>query len=110
MTSLSVSPGGVTIDSLTALRRALRADESFSPNAIDRILAWIADHGTLADAPYLFPEEIDPLTEILVDALPAVAWDDPAWIIDSDLWTSFDSLDLAIPAPDDPAEWCESPA
>jgi hypothetical protein len=105
LSTLSILPSGVTIDALATLRRALSADETFSSSAVDRVTRWVADHGTLADAPYLYPEEIDPLTEVFISAFPEVAWDDPAWLIDGDLWTTHDALDLAIPAPDDSAEW-----
>jgi hypothetical protein len=105
MTSLSILPSGVSLDAISALRRALRVDGSFSTHAVDRVCAWVADHGSLADALYLYPEEIDPLTEIFISAFPEVAWDDPAWLADDGHWTPHDALDLAIPAPDDPAEW-----
>jgi hypothetical protein len=96
---------GQTRFALAYLRRHLTDSTDFSIDAIGAIIEHVRAEGCIDGARFVRPDEIDPLTEVFINAFPEVAWDDPAWLIDSDLWTASDSLDWDFPDPAPDANW-----
>lgn len=81
-----------TQHALNRLRTHLVADGSFSGRAIDSIIAWLREQGTLEGLAYIFPGEFDEFTQVYIDALGEVPFDNPQWGIDDSHWTSVDAV------------------
>ena len=80
---------------LANLRSHLVAEGDYSPRAITAIIAHVAAEGTVYDAPYLYPAEVDILTEVYTRGFVEVPYDDPAW-------GHLDGIDAVVPpAPDE---------
>ena len=63
--------------------------------------AYLIEHGTLADCPYIDREDLEPCTEIYIEGLPTVHADDESWADDDGHWTPDDAIALYPPDLDD---------
>ena len=54
------------------MRRHLTDSTDFSPEAIGRIIDHVRAEGCIDGARFVRPDEIDPLTEVFINAFPEV--------------------------------------
>ena len=79
MTSITTAIDPSTRPALAALRRFLVQESTYSLNAIVAIVAHVAEHGTLGDAPFVYPPDIDALTAAYVAGFEPVEMASSAW-------------------------------
>jgi len=106
MSSMTVSVDPSTRVALASLRRWLVDEATFCPTAMDAILAYAREHGTLdADCPYLWPGiDLPAAEEAFAAGFSEVDASDPAWGSPTgqesphdpldDVWTSNDTISL----------------
>ncbi len=78
-TTITASIDPSTRLALDALRRFLVEEGTYSLNAIVAIVAHVVEHGTIDDAPFIYPEDNDALTAVYVAGFEPVDQSDRSW-------------------------------